>query len=263
MRFQRIFFFFLLAGSFIQVNPAFSQPPVHTSRIIDAIDESQLITLKGNTHPLARTLFDRGAAAGSMPTGRIRLVLQRSSGQQQELTQYLSDLDNPASPAYHKWLTPEQFGTAFGVSQSDVLQIQGWLQSHGFEIEKIPAAHNVIEFSGTFDQVRSAFHTSIHTFMVNGETHFANLSDPQIPAALAPVIAGVGPLNDFYAKPMLVRGPNGRFDPSTGRIVPELTLSTNNTPYLFVDPADAAIIYDTPNSILNPATAAQPTMARA
>ena len=169
------------------------------------------------------------------------------------LTQYLSDLQNPVSPAYHKWLTPAQYGAAFAVSEADLLSVQSWLQGHGFKIEKVPAAHNVIEFSGNFDQVQTAFHTSIDKFSVNGETHFANVSDPQIPAALAPVIAGVGPLNDFHPKPMLVRGPKGRYDPSTGRIIPELTLTANNTSYLFVDPADAAIIYDTPNSVLNPA----------
>jgi subtilase family serine protease len=223
------------------------------NRVLGPIDETELVTLKGNIHPLARTQFDRGAAPGSMPTGRIMMVLEGSAAQQRALTEYLSDLQNPASPAYHKWLTPAQYGAAYGISESDILRVLSWLQSHGFKIEKVPEAHQVIEFSGTFDQVQGAFRTAIHTFTVNGETHFASVSDPQIPAALAPVIAGVGPLNDFHAKPMLVHGPNGRFDPSTGRIVPELTLSADNTSYLFVDPADAAIIYDTPNSLLNPA----------
>jgi trimeric autotransporter adhesin len=229
---------------------AFSPAP---NRVVGAIDETERVSLKDNVHPLALKQFDHGAAPGSMQTGRIRMVLQRSPQQQRELTQYLTDLQSPASSAYRKWLTPEQFGAAFGVSLSDLLQVQSWLQSHGFEIKNIPAAHNVIEFSGTFDQIQSAFHASIHTFMVNDETHFANVSDPQIPAALAPVISGVGPLNDFHTQPMLVRGPNGRFDSATRRIIPELTLSADNTSYLFVDPADAAIIYDTPNNLLNPA----------
>jgi len=223
------------------------------SRILGPIDETERVALKNNVHPLARREFDKGPAPGATPTGCIRMVLQRSPGQQQALTQYLSDLQNPASPAYHKWLTPAQYGAAYGISESDLVRVQTWLQSHGFKIERVPAAHNVIEFSGTFEQVQSAFHTSIHTFLVNGETHFANVSDPQIPAALAPVVAGVGPLNDFFPQPMLVRGPMGRFDPSTGRILPELTLSGNNSSYLFVDPADAAVIYDTPNSTLNTA----------
>lgn len=222
-------------------------------RVLGPIDEAEQVTLKGNVHPLAQKQFDQGVAPGSTPTGRIMLVLERSAAQQRALTQYLSDLQNPISPAYHRWLTPAQYGAAFAVSESDLLRVQSWLQGHGFKIDKVPAAHNVIEFSGNFDQIQTAFHTSIDKFSVNGETHLANVSDPQIPAALAPVIAGVGPLNDFHPEPMLVRGPRGRYDPSTGRIVPQLTISANGTSYLFVNPADAAIIYDTPNSALNPA----------
>jgi trimeric autotransporter adhesin len=217
------------------------------------IDESERVTLKGNISPLAQPEFDRGSAAGSTPTGRIRLLLKRSATQQQALSQYLDDLQNPASAAYHKWLTPAQYGGAYGVSGSDLSRVQAWLESHGFKIEKTPESGNVVEFSGTLDQVERAFHTAIHRFAVNGQTHFANINDPQIPAALAPVIAGVGPLNDFRPKPSIVRGPGGHFDESSGRIVPDLTLSGGSVFYLFVDPADAAVIYDTPNSLLNPA----------
>jgi hypothetical protein len=221
-------------------------------RVIGNVDENQRVTLKGNVHPLARTQFDHGAAPGFTPTGKLRLLLQRSTDQQQSLTQYLSDVQNPSAAAYHKWLTPSNYGAAFGVSDSDLFRIESWLQSHGLKIEKAPRSRNFIEFSGDFDQVQSAFHTAIHSFSMNGQIHFANVSDPQIPAALASVIAGIGPLNDFRPRPTMVRGPQGRFDPSTGRITPELTLTANNSPYLFVGPADAATIYDSPNTTLNP-----------
>jgi hypothetical protein len=209
--------------------------------------------LKGNVHPLAQRQFDRGAAPASAPTGRLRLLLQRSQEQQRALTQYLADLQNPAVPSYRKWLSPGEYAARFGASESDLVQVETWLQSHGFKIEKVPQARNEIEFSGTVDQVQSAFHTAIHTFVVNGETHVANISDPEIPAALAPVVSAVGPLHDFRPKPMVVRGPQGRFDPSTARIEPDLTLQTgSNNFYLFVGPADAAIIYNTPDKVLNP-----------
>jgi hypothetical protein len=48
----------------------------------------------------------------------------------------------------------------------------------------------VVEFSGAAAQVDHAFHTEIRRYAMNGETHWANASDPQMPAALAPVIAG-------------------------------------------------------------------------
>ncbi len=221
------------------------------NRVTAPIDENHLVVLGGNVHPLAQGRFDRGAAPASTPTGRIRLALQRSAGQQQALTQFLSDVQNPGSAVYHKWLTPAQYGAQFGISDADLARVTAWLESHGFKIEKVPAARNVIEFSGNFEQMQSAFHTAMHAFSIQGETHVANIVDPQIPAALAPVVAGVGPLNDFRPRPTMALGPRGRFDPSTGRIEPELTLKGGNTDYLFVDPADASTIYDTPNKTLN------------
>lgn len=224
-----------------------------SDRIIQPIRNTELVTLKRNILPLTQTAIDRGPAAASTPTGPMFLILKRSSEQERALRQYLDDLQNQASPSFHKWLTPQQYGANFGISNNDLASVNAWLQSEGFKIENVPQARNLVQFSGTFAQVQNAFHTSIHAFSTtNGASHFANLADPQIPAALAPVVAAVGPLNDFHPKPVLVRGPNGRYDPSTGSIIPDLTLRNGTAYYLFVDPADAAIIYNTPNSTLNP-----------
>ena len=224
-----------------------------TARIVAPIDESQLVPLKGNVRPLGQLQNDRGPAPVSSPTGRIELLLRRSAAQQQALTQYLSDLQNSSSPAFHKWLTPAQFGAQFGVDIPDIQAVESWLQSHGFRIEKVPVSHNRIEFSGSIEQVQATFHTSIHSFVIHGETRFANVGDLQIPAALAPVIGGVGPLNNFRSEPDLKISARGTWNPTTHSIQPNLTLfDTQGNPYLFVDPADAATIYDSPNSALNP-----------
>jgi hypothetical protein len=222
-------------------------------RIIAPIDESQRVTLKGNVHPLAKSQFDRGPAPVSEPTGRIQLLLRRSTAQQQALTQHLSDLQNPSSTAFHKWLTPAQYGAQYGVDVTDIQSVESWLQSHGFRIEKTPASRNVIQFSGTIDQVQNAFHTSVHAFAVHGQTRFANVTELQIPAALSEVIAGVGPLNNFHSRPGVKVSAKGIWNATTHNIQPDLTLfDRNSNPYLFVDPADAATIYDSPNGELNP-----------
>jgi hypothetical protein len=231
--------------------PLAAQTSASVNRIVAPIDEANLVTLHGNVHPLAQARFDRGPAPLSTPTGRIVLLLQRSTAQQQALTQYLADVQNPSSPSFHKWLTPAQYGAQFGISDSDLQTVETWLHVHGFKIEKVPQARNLVQFSGNFEQLQSAFHTSIHTLAVNGESHFANIADPKIPASLVPVVAGVGPLNDFHPKPNFIMGPRGSYDPSTHSIKPALTLFNGSTPLLFVDPADAATIYDTPNTNLN------------
>jgi trimeric autotransporter adhesin len=239
----------------LAVMPAVSQraSTAVPNRITEPIDDSRRITLAGNVHPLAVSRFDRGEAPQSTTTGRLRLLLKRSKTQQQALEQYLGDLQNSHSPNHYKWMTPAQYGTAFGIGDADLGTLETWLQSYGFKIEKVPQGRNVIEFSGTFGQVKSAFHTTIHTLeLTDGEKHFAILSDPQIPAALQPVIAGVGMLNDFRPVSQAKFGATGHYNPSTKRIQPDFTLFGNGTiPYLFVDPADAATIYDTPNSALN------------
>jgi trimeric autotransporter adhesin len=223
-----------------------------TPRITEAVDNGKRVTLTGNVHPLAQARYDQGAAPGSMATGRIMLVLQRSGAQETALKQYLGDLQNPNSPSYRNWLTPAQFGELYGISDTDLATVTAWLESQGFTVDKVPRARNVVIFSGNFAQIQQAFHTSTHRYLVNGETHFANSTDPQIPAALAPVVAGIATLNDFRPRPYAIKGPRGHYDADTKTIEPDLTLQNSSGQlFLFVDPADAATIYDTPNAHLN------------
>lgn len=104
--------------------PVLGQSKAIPNRVFAPIDESNRLTLPGNLHPMAVARFDRGPAPISSPTGRINLVLQRSAAQQQALTQYLADLQNPSSPSYHKWLTPAQYGAQFGISDSDLATVE-------------------------------------------------------------------------------------------------------------------------------------------
>ena len=246
-------FCFLLLSAATQTSAA----QTTTSLITQSLDETRTIPLAGNIHPLATAAHDQGVAEASTPTGRIELVLKRSPAQQVALKQYLADVQSPSSGQYHKWMTPAQYGAAFGISDGDLDAVEEWLTGHGFKVDSVSPARNVVEFSGTFGQVNSAFHTSMHKLSAGGASHFANMSNPAIPEALAPVIGGVGPLNDFHPTALAKLGSPGRFDPSRRSIQsvnPDLTLfSGTGTPYLYVVPADAATIYDTPNATLNPA----------
>ncbi len=134
---------------------------------------------------------------------RMQLVLTRSSQQAAGLHTLLEAQQDKSSLNYHKWLTPEQFGEQFGPADQDIQTVVSWLQTHGFQVNQVAKGRTVIEFSGTAGQVRDALHTEIHKFAVNGEDHWANARDPQIPAALAPVVAGVATLHNFRPKPLV------------------------------------------------------------
>lgn len=179
---------------------------IHTSaqtnaaqpQITQAVDEAKLTVLHGNTHPLARAQFDRGAAPGNLATERMLLVLKRSPAQEAALEKFMAGQQDKSSPNYHKWLTPAEFGREFGAAGQDVQTITSWLESHGFQVAKPSDGRSVIEFSGNVAQVQGAFHTSIHKFVVNDVEHWANASDPSIPTALTPVVAGVRSLHNFF-----------------------------------------------------------------
>jgi pro-kumamolisin-like protein/Big-like domain-containing protein len=214
------------------------------ARITQAIDETQLVRLHGNVHPLARPEFDQGAVTSELPMQRMLLVLKRSMEQESTLAQFMVDQQNTASPNYHKWLTPEQFGAQFGPADADIQTVNSWLQSHGFQVAKVSKGKIAIEFSGTAAQVSKAFHTDIHKFVMNGETHYANSSDPQIPAALTPVVHGLAPLNNFRAKPE--HHVAGEFTRAIGStevksVKPEFTTSRGN---FAIGPTDFATIYN-------------------
>ena len=170
--------------------------------ITQPVDESRLTVLKGNTHVLARPQFDLGTAPATLPMQRMLLVLKRSPAQESALRQLLDDQQDKHSPNYHKWLTPEQFGKEFGPTDADMQTISSWLLSHGFQVGT-SKGRTVLEFSGSASQVQETFHTAIHKYIVNGEQHWANASDPSIPTALTPAVAGVLTLHNFLKKPAI------------------------------------------------------------
>lgn len=238
------------AQSNAQTAAAFQAPAVPT-RITQVIDETQLVRLKGNVHPLARREFDQGAVPDSTPMNRMLLLLQRSPEQEASLQQLMAEQQTKDSPNFHKWLTPQQFGAQFGPADADTQTVTDWLTRHGFQGIKVATGKTVVEFSGTAGQVRSAFQTEIHHYLVNGQMRQANIADPQIPAALTPVVAGIVSLHNFPRKSMIHRRTGTLSGQKENRSKPLFTTASGcgsggSQPCYVVGPADFAKIYNLP-----------------
>ena len=117
------------------------------------------------------------------------MMLRRGVPQQQSLEQFIRRQYDPYSADFHHWLTPEEFGAAYGPADAEVGKVTDWLKGQGFTVNSVPAGRLFVDFSGTAGQIARAFHTEIHRYHVQGKDHYANAGDPSLPAELLP--AGV------------------------------------------------------------------------
>ncbi len=209
-----------------------------------AAPQSRIATINGNSRvPLqhtipsrARIANDLGSAPADTKLSSMSLRFNMTAAQQADLTQLMIDQQNPSSPSYHKWLTPEQFGTRFGLNSADIGKVSTWLTSQGFTVTGVARSSTFISFSGTIAQAQQAFGTSIHTLSLNGEQHISNVTDPVLPSSVAGVVTAITGLNDFKIKPR-----------TRVRVVrPQYTQTTNGTVSHYVAPADFYKIYDVP-----------------
>jgi subtilase family serine protease len=143
------------------------------------VDLENLVTLRGNTHPLARAEYDQGAAPDSLPMERMLLVLLRSTEQETALRKLLDEQQIKSSPNFHILITPEQLGEQFGPVAADIQAVTDWLGSQGFEVSRVAAGRTVIEFTGTAGAVRQALHTEIHKFRSTGPTRTIHRFPPR------------------------------------------------------------------------------------
>ena len=199
-------------------------------RIQGPIERNRTVLLKGGIHPRVKPENDRGAVEASTRIGHVTLVLRQTEPQAAALEQFLEDQRNPLSPDYQHWLTPEEYGERFGISENDLARITAWLETESLPVEQVARARNWIAFSGTAAQIGSVFHTELRHYETDGEMHFANATSPAVPAALSGMVEAIRGLDDFHPKP-----PRGRL------LRPDFNASNGNH---YLAPDDLATIYN-------------------
>jgi hypothetical protein len=236
--------------------PAFANAQV-APLVTQPVDPAQRQVLSNTIHPLVKSAADQGTAESSLAMKDMLLMLQPSESPR-AIQQYVDTLHNPSSPGYHKWLTPEQYAAKFGIADADVKTVSAWLASNGFTVEQVARGKRWIRFSGTAEQVETAFQTEIHRYSLNGgAVNYANATSLSIPAALAPAVAGVVSMSSFQSLPLhtppqkMVRGSNGKMTlvPGTTNSTlqnarTDFTLTGNGQTVNYIAPADFSAIYD-------------------
>ncbi|HEY5054893.1 MAG TPA: S53 family peptidase, partial [Acidobacteriaceae bacterium] len=211
--------------------PAVPAIAANQNRITANITNSSRAELGDSVQPRARIAADQGPAPNEMKLTGLSLRFSMTDVQSAALDQLLADQQNPASPHYHQWLTPAEFGAQFGLSQADIAKVTAWLTAQGFTVTGVANSGTFVTFDGTVAQADAAFGTSIHNLLSNNEQHFANVTNATVPVALANVVGGITGLHNFR--------PHARL----GMVAhPRFTSSVSGSHY--VAPGDFYAIYD-------------------
>src|SRR5450432_1104 len=171
-------------------------------RVVESVNASRTVPLKGHVHPKAQAQYDRGPVEPSTKLAYVTVLLKPAPS----LESFLAEQQNPSSPNYHRWLTPEQF-------------------------------------SGTAGTISRALGTQFRRYQVDGERHFANATEPRIPAALEPVVAGFLGLDDFGPKPNFIKAasqPNFNYSGGLHFLVPDDIAAIYNVAPLYQAGYDGA-----------------------
>src|ERR1700722_11979211 len=160
----------------------FAKAQLAAARIPSEITSAEQSTLKNSLHPLAQAQFDAGRMPAETRLNGVTIVFGRSAAQEADLKALIAAQQTPGSPLYHQWLNPDQFAARFGMAESDISAVENWLQQQGFSIDSVARSQNAIHFSGSALQVERAFQTEMHTYKVNGVSHFAPSKAVSMPA---------------------------------------------------------------------------------
>jgi len=228
----------LLAACSMIVSTAGAQ--LAAPRIKAEITSAEQSTLKNSQHPMAQARFDAGRMPSDTRLEGISIVFNRSAAQEADLQSLIAAQQNPASPQFHQWLTPEQFAARFGMADADLSKVQNWLEQQGFSIDSVARSKNAIHFTGTARQVETAFQTEMHLYNINGAKHFAPSTALSVPSAIAPAVRGITNLDDFRPQSRVLSRKNMRARPNfTGA---GSTDATNEV--IWFAPGDIATAYD-------------------
>lgn len=195
----------LFAGSVIAAAQSLpdASPSSPRPRVVGDWRSGATVAVPHSKPALNPAAIDLGVAPANQPLGRMLLLLAPAAAQQEALAAELASLQNPASPNYHQWFAPQSFARAYANSPADVAAVAAWLSSQGFTVAPLPAGLGWVEFSGTAGEVEQAFGAQVHLISVSGSSRALIASGIAVPAALAPVLAGLVSLDGAVSAPAL------------------------------------------------------------
>jgi len=169
-----------------------------------------------------------GSAAPRLPVAAVRLgavpadtsislEITLKVRDQSALNAFLADLSERKSPLFHHFLSAGQFGPMFGATLTEVTAVENALRSAGLSPGRVSANRLSIPVTASAAAIDRALGTDLIQYrMPGGRVAYASSVAPRLPAAIAPLVAGVIGLDNLYPQQSLVSWPAGPAAPHQG-----------------------------------------------
>ncbi|MBI3302710.1 MAG: hypothetical protein HYZ72_11650 [Deltaproteobacteria bacterium] len=161
-----------------------------------AISADRALGKLSSLSPHLKQVTDLGREA---PTTEHSIVIGLALRNRDNLEQFLVDVQNPASPLYHQFLTPEQFNALYAPTPAEEERVVGYLQANGLKVTDRFPNRLLVGAVGSVAALERAFGVEMHRVAFKGESHYAALNEPSLPPDIAPSVVGVLGLDDLTA----------------------------------------------------------------
>ena len=128
---------------------------------------------------------------------KLRLVIGLQPPNVAEEEKFLADLQNKASPQFHRFLTADQWNQRFAPSVKDEQAVVDWAKSQGLTVTNRYPNRLLVDVEAPVSVIQSALGVTINSYKVNSETFFSNDQPPAIPPALSGIVHSVEGLNNL------------------------------------------------------------------
>jgi len=110
------------------------------------------------------------AVAHLIPTGHLaadrelNLAIGLPLRNQEELTNLLQRIYDPASPDYHHYLTTTQFAEMFGPAREDYEAVRAFAVANGLKVTMTHSNRMLLDVAGPVSGIEKTFHVTLRTY---------------------------------------------------------------------------------------------------
>lgn len=175
------------------------------------------------------------------PSSQMRLTVVMKLRNPGQLDTLLRDIQDPTSPQYHQFLSPEQFDEQYGPTQDQVAAVENYLGSNGIHIDDVTPDNMLIHAQAASGEIEQALGVIVNDYNYDGRKVYIAADDPRLPAGIANYVQSILGLSDvIQLHPMYTL--DSKVSDTTGTT----TLNSSSTPVGY-SPQQIATAYNWPS----------------